>query len=68
MDASGAAYWLFDDEERHARRAAKILLHIFHPLFFLIVYLLIECCKVSFFWLFRALPHYPPQVAGGFFG
>lgn len=33
MDASGVAYWLFDDEERHARRAAKILLHIFHPLF-----------------------------------
>lgn len=29
----GVAYWLFDDEERHARRAAKILLHIFHPLF-----------------------------------
>lgn len=33
MDASGVAYWLFDDEEKHARRAAKILLHIFHPLF-----------------------------------
>jgi hypothetical protein len=65
MDASGVAYWLFDDEERHARRAAKILLHIFHPLF--------NCLSTDrmlqgkfLFGYSGSLLHYPPQVAGDF--